>query len=105
LHTKLVYEGLKIVLTKGENDITLSGEFGTIHGVAQVLENDLEPVAFSLCPEIQEVKKRLTEAGALNALMSGSGSSVFGIFDNRKSAEQASLEVNALGKVFIAHSI
>jgi 4-diphosphocytidyl-2-C-methyl-D-erythritol kinase len=105
LHTRLVYEGLRIVLTKGENDITLSGQFDTIHGVAQALENDLEPVAFSLCPEIQEVKKRLTEAGALNALMSGSGSSVFGIFDNQESAEKASLEVNALGKVFVVHSI
>jgi 4-diphosphocytidyl-2-C-methyl-D-erythritol kinase len=105
LHTRLVYEGLRIVLTKRENDITLSGKFDTIHGVAQALENDLEPVAFSLCPEIQEVKKRLTEAGALNALMSGSGSSVFGIFDNQESAEKASLEVNALGKVFVAHSI
>jgi len=46
------------------------------------LENHFEQSAFQISPEIEEVKKRLVEGGAINALLCGSGSSVFGIFDN-----------------------
>lgn len=47
------------------------------------LENDFEPSVFSGYPEIEQVKSKLYQSGALFALMSGSGSCVYGIF-NRK---------------------
>ncbi|HNY65712.1 MAG TPA: 4-(cytidine 5'-diphospho)-2-C-methyl-D-erythritol kinase [Deltaproteobacteria bacterium] len=46
----------------------------------RILQNDLEDSAFGLCPEIEPIKKELLDAGALGVLMSGSGSSVFGVF-------------------------
>lgn len=46
-----------------------------------LLRNDFEETVFRKYPEIENVKKRLYETGALYAAMSGSGSSVFGIFD------------------------
>jgi 4-diphosphocytidyl-2-C-methyl-D-erythritol kinase len=52
LHTKDVYENLKISLTSGQNDITLSWKFDTVFDLARILENDLERSAFSLCREI-----------------------------------------------------
>jgi len=49
--------------------------------------NDLEKAAFELYPEIEEVKEILYDCGALYASMSGSGSSVFGIFEKKPNAQ------------------
>ncbi|HEX4900846.1 MAG TPA: 4-(cytidine 5'-diphospho)-2-C-methyl-D-erythritol kinase [Pyrinomonadaceae bacterium] len=46
------------------------------------LENDFERVIFDMEPEIRRVKEALIQAGARCALLAGSGSSVFGIFDS-----------------------
>jgi 4-diphosphocytidyl-2-C-methyl-D-erythritol kinase len=54
-------------------------------------KNDFESVIFKIEPEIERAKSRLLETGAKNALMSGSGASVFGIFDNEET-RQASLD-------------
>jgi 4-diphosphocytidyl-2-C-methyl-D-erythritol kinase len=104
LRTKEVYEGLTIVLTKSENDINLSDKFNAVSDIADLLENDLEQVAFRQCPGIKSIKERLVQAGALGSLMSGSGSSVFGVFESEGGAREASRKVRDLGDVFIAHS-
>ena len=48
----------------------------------RLLINDFEQTVFPLHPEIAEIKKRLQNAGAMYAAMSGSGSTVFGLFEN-----------------------
>ena len=55
----------------------------------RLLVNDLEKVAMRRCPGIALLKKRLMEEGAAGALMSGSGSSVFGIFSSEQAAREA----------------
>ncbi len=55
------------------------------------LQNDFEPVIFEIEPEIKRAKNALLESGARNALLAGSGSSVFGIF-NKEEARQHALE-------------
>ncbi len=105
LHTKDVYENLKISLTSEQNDIKLSWKFDTVFDLVRILENDLERSAFSLCPEIKTVKERLRKAGAIGSLMSGSGSSVFGVFENEADARVASEHVRDLGNVFVVHSV
>ncbi len=45
-------------------------------------------------PEIAQAKQTLKEAGALNTLMTGSGSAVFGVFENEKYAEQAAAKIS-----------
>jgi 4-diphosphocytidyl-2-C-methyl-D-erythritol kinase len=52
------------------------------------LKNDFEEVVFKNYPEIADIKRKLYNAGALFALMSGSGSSVFGFFDKPISKEK-----------------
>ena len=52
----------------------------TFAEVIQGLHNDFEEVVIPEYPEIQKVKEALTNAGAQGALMSGSGSTVFGLF-------------------------
>jgi 4-diphosphocytidyl-2-C-methyl-D-erythritol kinase len=105
LQTREVYEGLKIVLTKGENDIKLRGKFKTTRDIAGILENDLEKIGILICPKIDTIKDRLRKTGSIGALMSGSGSSVFGIFESEKAARKASNMVSDMGSIFIAHSI
>ncbi|MGI6012171.1 MAG: 4-(cytidine 5'-diphospho)-2-C-methyl-D-erythritol kinase [Ruminococcus sp.] len=57
--------------------------------VAEKLGNVLETVTVPAYPVIAEIKKNMMRWGALNALMSGSGPTVFGLFDDREKAEYA----------------
>ncbi len=54
-----------------------------------VLKNDFELSLFSAHPEIERVKQTLFELGAVNAAMSGSGASVFAIFDKQETRQTA----------------
>ena len=54
-----------------------------------MLVNDFEPSVFAALPQLWLIKARLIDAGAIYAAMSGSGSTVFGIFESDKLAEQA----------------
>jgi 4-diphosphocytidyl-2-C-methyl-D-erythritol kinase len=56
---------------------------------AENMVNVLEYVTLKLYPEIRDIKTKLSELGALNSMMSGSGSAVFGIFRNRYDATLA----------------
>ncbi len=60
------------------------------------LKNDFESSVFLLYPEIEKIKKQLYEKGALYAAMSGSGSTVFGIFDK-------AIDVNFLKKEHLVY--
>ena len=53
------------------------------------LGNILESVTQKEYPEILEIKKQMLSFGALGALMSGSGPTVFGLFDDKKAAQKA----------------
>lgn len=79
-------------LTKVESAIILSisradEQFTDSHPNA--LHNDFEPVVFRLKPEIGRLKDALMGAGAKRALLSGSGSSVYGIFDSSEAQARA----------------
>ena len=51
--------------------------------------NILEPVVEDFYPVVREIKENLEELGALRAMMSGSGPTVFGIFTDEAQAEHA----------------
>jgi 4-diphosphocytidyl-2-C-methyl-D-erythritol kinase len=57
------------------------------------LQNDFESVIFDIEPEIRRTKEALLQAGALGALLAGSGSSVFGIFADREDQQRAVNEI------------
>lgn len=69
-----------------------------IKALSELLVNDLEIPAVSLCPEIEFIKGDLLAAGAEGALMSGSGPSVFGLFAGKNSAEAAASAQVAAGR-------
>jgi 4-diphosphocytidyl-2-C-methyl-D-erythritol kinase len=68
-----------------------------ISGLPLVARNDLEETVLAAHPEIAEVKRRLLSLGARHAQMSGSGASVFGVFDNSQAIEQAESGARAAG--------
>ncbi len=59
--------------------------------------NDFELVAFRQFPVLEEIKCRLREEGARHALMSGTGSAVFGLFDSSDAARRALAGIEADG--------
>lgn len=91
--TELVYKNLKFGLTNQQkkNKKILFNE--SAFDPAAHLHNDLEDAALMLCPEIGSARKALSEAGADGVMMSGSGSTVFGVFfdELRAAAAERSL--------------
>jgi 4-diphosphocytidyl-2-C-methyl-D-erythritol kinase len=57
--------------------------------LASALENDLQPAALALRPELQETLASLRAAGAPGVAVSGSGPTCFGLFEQRAAAERA----------------
>jgi len=60
-----------------------------------LLQNDFEEVILRAQPEIERAKKALQEAGATGSLLAGSGSSVFGVFENEDLQARAAQDVHA----------
>jgi 4-diphosphocytidyl-2-C-methyl-D-erythritol kinase len=60
--------------------------------------NDLEKVVFGLHPEIQKLKERVMDLGATHAMMSGSGATVFAVFDNLLTSERARNRLRSEGQ-------
>ena len=88
LSTKTVYEGLNLTLTKNKNNYSIP-RFYALGDVIRELHNDLESVSIQMHPELNDFKRMLVKEGALGALMSGSGPTLFGIFKDEKKAKEA----------------
>lgn len=52
--------------------------------------------------QVRDIKRAMVSAGALGAMMSGSGSAVYGIFDKRETAENCAQLLESRGQVFLA---
>jgi 4-diphosphocytidyl-2-C-methyl-D-erythritol kinase len=76
---------------------------GDLERLAASLHNDLEPAAFDLLPGLAAAKPRLLEAGALGAVMSGSGPTMLGLCrDEEHAARVARATRNAFARVEVA---
>ena len=82
-----------LALTTGGNPYILGREKDRTINIEQCppgdktpLYNDLEAVTIQRYPQLGEIKKRLSADGARGALMSGSGPTVFGLFDDEQQA-------------------
>ncbi|HTK38994.1 MAG TPA: 4-(cytidine 5'-diphospho)-2-C-methyl-D-erythritol kinase, partial [Pyrinomonadaceae bacterium] len=71
------------------------------------MKNDLESVVFTAFPEVERVKQTLLELGAVHAGMSGSGASVFAIFDKEETRQTAlkALEIEPSWRKFAVAAI
>ena len=64
-------------------------EQNDLYGMAARMGNVLETVTIPSYPVIEDIKKEIKRMGAVNAMMSGSGPTVFGLFDDRGKARKA----------------
>lgn len=90
--TKMVYEKLDSHEIEDHPDIDgiLAGlKAGDLKKVAGSMGNVLERVTVDAYPVIDQIKKMMIKEGALNAMMSGSGPTVFGIFEEKATARKA----------------
>lgn len=90
--TKFVYENLCLDKLEAHPDIDGMVEAirkKDLYGLAEKMGNVLESVTIPNYPVVAEIKEWIQKSGALNVLMSGSGPTVFGIFDSRQRAERA----------------
>jgi len=85
--TRWAYQNF--ILTKRHFHFNLQGFVKTPEGISRLLWNDLEGVVSHKYPQIEEMKKMLLSAGALGALMTGSGPTVLGVFSGKREAEKA----------------
>ena len=94
--TKMVYEKLDALEITEHPDIDgiLNGlARKNIHKVAECMGNVLEQVTIPVYPVIEQIKNVMKEGGAMNAMMSGSGPTVFGLFEDRQSARRAAQKI------------
>ena len=105
--TKFVYSNLRANELKEHPDI--DGQIralqdGDLDGICAKMGNVLEGVTIPAYPVIQTIKDRMLQCGAVNAMMSGSGPTVFGIFKERDQAEKAAellREEDKIRQVFV----
>ena len=92
--TKYVYENLHANDLKAEQHPDVDAMIEALKekdlaALSSRMGNVLETVTVSAYPVIDRIKKCMMSAGALGAMMSGSGPTVFGIFDNQEKARRA----------------
>ena len=94
--TKMVYEKLDSHEIDEHPDIDGIMEGLKGHNLLKVsacLGNVLEKVTVEAYPVIEQIKNTMKKNGALNALMSGSGPTVFGLFEDKKAAKKAAFRI------------
>jgi 4-diphosphocytidyl-2-C-methyl-D-erythritol kinase len=85
----LVHPGIHIPTARAFSKITPSGKTASLKNIIQmpvekwkdVLKNDFEDIVFAEHPEVKSIREQLYRQGAVYASMSGSGSTVYGLFD------------------------
>ena len=90
--TKTVYEALdskEIIKHPDIDGIIDALKRQDLRQIASCMGNVLEDVTIPMHPVISEIKSEMMEAGAIGAMMSGSGPTVFGLFESRAAARTA----------------
>ena len=97
--TARVYKNFSMLTKKAEKVNNIEHfirkiERAELSGITGNVSNDLESVTINRFPVIGEIKEMLRKQGAVFSLMSGSGSTVFGVFESRRKAGEASCSFN-----------
>lgn len=98
--TKYVYTTLDLNTDTVHPDIDgmkKALEDGNLYGITERMGNVLQDVTIPAYPEVERIKEQMKALGAVNAMMSGSGPTVFGIFDNEEKAQKACQKLRESG--------
>ena len=98
--TKYVYTTLDLNTDTVHPDIDgmkKALEDGNLYGITERMGNVLQDVTIPAYAEVERIKEQMKALGAVNAMMSGSGPTVFGIFDNEEKAQKACQKLRESG--------
>ena len=87
--TAWAYSNLRMELTSRPINTTISNCINHLTEIISLLSNDLEKVVIPRYPIVKNIKEELLNKGAQGSLMSGSGSTVYGIFSSEDEAKEA----------------
>ncbi len=94
ISTKWAFENIQIKNRDFHlNELDFDNQFRFENSRA-LITNDFEEIVFTKYPELSNIKTKLYDLGAIFSLMSGSGSTVYGIFNNIEVAEKAKTNFN-----------
>ena len=102
--TSWVYEKIRGELTKKKLSAKLLAnlvEKEGLLGISKFLYNRLEEVVLERFPVMKAVKKEMMQARAKGTLMTGSGSIIFGMVENKKEGESLRSKLQGRGKVYL----
>lgn len=108
MDTAEAYQQLQApLLTSPSTRHTIESFCGTANAAGwERLGNDFEPIVFSRFPLLANVKKRLLRSGAERAAVTGSGSAIFGIFQDSRQARQAAQRLfEADRQIFVVRTV
>jgi 4-diphosphocytidyl-2-C-methyl-D-erythritol kinase len=105
--TAWVFKSFSSTLTKPPLNTSILSSLKSLEKLAGLLHNDLESVTLKRYPRLRLIKARLLHEGAAGGLMSGSGSSVFGVFASQRQAARAlrRLRKEEGNKAFLVHAL
>ncbi len=95
IHVSTAWAYQNLHLTSNRDAAIIPCFYEKVADLCAIFANDLEPVVMGRFPVIREIKERLLAAGAAGALMSGSGSTVFGAFIDEAHARRAAASLAA----------
>ena len=107
LSTKYVYENLHAETITDHPDIdglTEAIRKGSLFEMIPCMGNVLERVSTDAYPVIGVLKEQILETGALTALMSGSGPTVFGLYETKEQCDAAKDEIRRKGSASVVYS-
>jgi 4-diphosphocytidyl-2-C-methyl-D-erythritol kinase len=105
IDTKWAYDNVKNTLEMSKEIVNFAGFLRKDPIPFELFENDFEAIVVPTYPEIGEIKNSLRACGARFASLSGSGSTVFGIFDEEADAKSAESQISSLYNTFITRPI
>ena len=103
ISTDWAYKSYKIFLDEGRDQVNFAGFLNRDIVPFEFFENDFESIVVPAYPEIGEIKKRLEAYGSRFASLSGSGSTVYGIFDEESNAISAESYFSSKYTTFITY--
>jgi 4-diphosphocytidyl-2-C-methyl-D-erythritol kinase len=89
------YDRAQTESTRSVESVISALRSGSVSAFAAAVGNDLAPVTGSFVPEVAALERALMASGALGASMSGSGTAVYGIFDDEEVARNACDTIDA----------
>ncbi len=106
ISTSWAYKNFNFILTNRVKNINLEYLIKkNFLKFRNLIFNDLEIPVFSKYPQLREIKENLYKSGAEFALMSGSGSCLYGLFKDKNRAEKALKKFKKFGNVYLTRQV